>query len=496
MSSPDETPDAAETERLGESARAVLEALEQFNRFEGQDPAARNRPAWLAALDEPLPQRGDGLDEVVRLLTDVVIPNGLRNGAPGFTGWVTTAPTTVGVVTALAASVAGSQRHWTTTFNHLEMVALRWLAELLGLPGDVQGTFTSGGASANLVGLGAARQWAFEQTGHDAAELGISACPPGRIYASEAVHHVVTKAAGVLGLGRRGVRLLPTDDEERIDVTALASALAEGERDGIVPIAIVANGGSVNAGSVDPIAALADLAEQYGSWLHVDGAYGGFGLLDPRTAPLFEGLERAGSFAVDPHKWLAAPLGCGAAFVRDRDLLFRTFTLEPADYLEGSEIVASDVANPFDAFGEPHFHFGIDQSATSRGARVWAILKEIGADGMRERVVRHNDFARRVAELVLADDRLELFAPPTLSICCFRYRAPELGEADLNALNASIVARLHAETPHVPSTTRLRDATWIRPCYINPRTTRTEVDGLVDAVRQFGDQAAGTSQPL
>lgn len=484
-------PDAAETGRLREAVETLATALERFNRFEGQDPAARDLREWRAALDEPLPEQGAGLDDVVRLLAEVVVPNGLRNGAPGFAGWVTTSPTTSGVAAHLAGSVAGSQRHWLTAFNHLESVALRWLADLLGLPENFQGTFTSGGATANLVGLGAARQWAYEQRGVDVAEVGVATGPPGRIYASEAVHHVVTKAAGILGLGRRGVRLLPTDEAERIDLDALTDALQQGDDEGVVPIAVVANGGSVNAGSVDPIGELAELAEAHDAWLHVDGAYGGFARLDPRTRQLFDGLERAGSFAVDPHKWLGAPLGCGAAYVRDRDLLFRTFTLEPADYLEGSEISAGEVASPFDAFGEPHFHFGVDQSAPSRGVRVWAILKEIGAAGMRERVVRHNSFARRLAERVEADDRLELFAPPTLSICCFRYRAPGLDPVALDDLNGRIVARLHAETQHVPSSTRLGGVTWIRPCYINPRTTVAEVDDLAEAVRRIGDGSVG-----
>jgi aromatic-L-amino-acid decarboxylase len=190
---------------------------------------------------------------------------------------------------------------------------------------------------------------------------------------------------------------------------------------------------------------------------------------------------------VDPHKWLAAPLGCGAVYVRDKALLARAFTQEPAAYM-GEEGQALEIQSPFDDLGEPpYYHFSVEHSAPSRGVRVWAILKEIGAEGMRERVIRHNDFARHVAARVEADDRLELLAAPILSICCFRYRAPELKDEQLDDFNAEIVHRLYAGGAYVPSTTRVAGRLAIRPCYINPRTSLAQVDGLVDQVREIGD---------
>ncbi len=477
--------DAADTERLREGLLSIIPALEAFTRFEGQDPAARRRALWRAALDRPLPQRGEGLEAVLHTLRDVVIPNGLRNGAPGFAGWVTTSPTTSSAVAGLAAAVAGSQRWWIQSFNFLETVSLGWLRELLGLPDDLQGTYTTGGSTANIIALGAARQHAFERLGIDPAREGL---PAGRwrVYASTEVHHVVTRAAAILGLGRANVRAVPTDDELRIDVAALRQALDEDAREGIHPIAIVATAGTVNTGAIDPIAELLTIARDRGIWLHVDGAYGALGVLDPRVAPLFDGMAEADSIAVDPHKWLAAPLGTGAVFARDRARLGRAFTLEPAEYLEGTS-AAGEPESPFDDFGDLYHDFNLDQSAPSRGAAVWAVLLEIGAEGMRERVRRHLDFARHLAERVRADPRLEVVSEPVLSICCFRYRGKASDPKALDALNARIAQRLRAETPFVPSTTIVRGRYAIRPCFINPRTTLAEVDGLVDAVRRIGD---------
>ena len=479
--------DQSETSRLGEAIERLLPALEQFNRFEGMDQAAHERESWLAALERELPEQGCGLDLVLRELAEVAIPHGLRNGAPGFNGWVTTAPTTAGTAAALAATVAGSQRWWVQPFNFLEALGLRWLATLLGLPADWQGTFTAGGSSANLVALGAARQRAFERLGRDPSLDGV----PGsaaRIYASTEVHHVVNRAAAVLGLGRRAVRPIAVDTEGRIELRELQMALTADRSAGIVPIALVATAGTVNTGAVDPIGPMADLSSEFGSWLHVDGAYGLFGRLDERVASLYDGLERADSAVVDPHKWLATPVGIGAAFVRDRGVLGRAFTLEPAEYLEGAVESKAGINSPFDDFGELFHDFNLDQSAPSRGAVVWAVLREIGAAGMRERVRRHRNFASRLAEIVTADERLELLAPPTLSICCFRYRPRELDEEAVDRLNAEIARRLRAETPFVPSTTRVAGRLAIRPCYINPRTTLNEVEGLARAVRDIGDQ--------
>ena len=478
--------DASETDRLSEAIGRILPALEDFNHFQGQDLAGRQRSTWMAALNQPLPERGVGLDQVLRKLTETIIPNGLRIGSPGFCGWVTTAPTTAGTAATLAAIVAGSQRYFIQPFSYLETVALRWLAELLSLPSDLQGTFTSGGSVANLVGLGAARQRAFERRGHDPARDGLPPDSRWRVYTSSEVHHVVTRAAAVLGLGRRAVANIAVDAAQRIDLDHLCEALGADRAKGILPVAIVASAGTVNTGAIDPIEQMAEIASRYDTWLHIDGAYGLFGVLDPRVAPLFRGLERADSVAVDPHKWLAAPIGCGAVFVRDRALLARAFTTEPAEYLEGTA-GTREMQSSFDDLGEPHHHFGVEHSAPSRGVRVWAILKEIGAEGIRERVIRHNDFARHLASRVDEDDRLELLTAPTLSICCFRYRPPQLEETKLDDLNTEIARRLRVDGAYVPSTTRVAGKIAIRPCYINPRTSLAEVDGLADRVREIGD---------
>jgi aromatic-L-amino-acid/L-tryptophan decarboxylase len=478
--------DVAESGRLAEAIERLLPQLDEFVRFDDPARGGREREQWATKVETPVPREGVGLDAVLDELASL-IPFGLANGAPGFSGFITTGPTTAGVAASLAGTVAGSQRWWVQPFNLLETVALRWLAELLGLPAGVQGVFTSGGSVANLLALGAARQHAFERIGVDPARDGLPAGTRWRVYASSEVHHAVTRSCGVLGLGRESVASLPVDAEQRIDVAALEAALQDDAAAGVLPVAIVATAGTVNTGAVDPIGQLVDVAESTGIWLHVDGAYGLFGVLDPEVAGLYDGLERADSWVVDPHKWLATPVGCGAVFVRDRELLGRAFTMEEADYLEGAvggpEL---ELASTFDHFGDSFHNFHVEQSAPSRGVLVWAVLREIGADGVGARVIRDNGFARRLAGIVEEHPELELLRRPTLSICCFRYRPPGLDESDLDELNKAILRRLRAEGRLFPSSTRVAGAYAIRPCYINPRTTVAEVDGLAEAVVAIG----------
>lgn len=485
------TADASVTTGLSEAIESVLPALEEFMRFKDEDRAASEYAQWSSSLNEALPEQGRGAGPTLQVLRDVVIPCGLRTGAPGFAGWITTMPTVVPVVAAFSASIAGAQRWWAQPFNFLEHLALEWLKKLLGLPTSYQGTFNSGGSAANLIALAAARQWSCEQRGLDPSQDGLEALVKPRLYASNQIHHVVNRAAAVLGLGRRSVIQLPTDKELRLDVGALRDRLHKDKADGCTPIAVIASAGTVNTGAIDPLGEVLHICREEGIWLHIDGAYGGFGILDPKVAPLFRGLAEADSLAVDPHKWLAVPLGCGATFVRDRALLGRALTLEPAEYLEGAARQEETVSSQFDGLGYPFHDFNLEQSARSRGVTVWAALHEMGAEGMRARVTRHNSYARELARLVQSSPVLELLAPVTLSICCFRYVPTQLQGSSsntetLNNLNREILRRLHHEHHHIPSSTEIDGQFAIRPCYINPRTSPSDVAGLAAAVERIG----------
>jgi aromatic-L-amino-acid decarboxylase len=294
----------------------------------------------------------------------------------------------------------------------------------------------------------------------------------------------------VLGLGRDAVREVPADAASRLDVRALEAVLREDAGKGIVPVAVVAIAGSTDTGGIDPIAEIVDVARRYDAWVHVDGAYGLIANASPAVAPRFAGLADADSWIVDPHKWLATGVGVGAVYVRDEEVLTRAFAEGEAAYLEGS-------FSPEDVHAESQFDLiagrwadqSLELSAPPRGVLVWAVLHEIGRAGVARRVERHVGYARQIAERAREHPRLELLLEPELSIVCFRY-APAPG-TDVNALNRRILERLRRETRFVPTSTTVNGAVAIRPCFINPRTTQVEVDGLVENVLRFGDEFAG-----
>jgi aromatic-L-amino-acid/L-tryptophan decarboxylase len=253
-----------------------------------------------------------------------------------------------------------------------------------------------------------------------------------------------------------------------------------------VPMAVVGTAGTTNTGSIDDLRGLGEIARRSGAWFHVDGAYGLPGILDDRVAARYDGLELADSAIVDPHKWLGAPIGIGATFVRDRSLLHRAFTQEPAAYLETTGADDGPAESSLDSMGVPYADFGVELSAQARGVVVWSILRELGRAGVAARVRADDDHARRVAELAREHPRLELMLEPVLSVCCFRYRPT--GESDVEAVNAEILRRLHGTTAFIPSSTRVRGRFALRPCFINPRTTPDLVDAFVAAVVAIGDE--------
>lgn len=477
----------AETGRLEILLSEIGAGLDRFLRFEHPD-ALNSKGSWRASLDIPLPHKGVGIDQVTRELVDQIIPNGSPVPKPGFSGFITTGAASASTLASAAASIASPQRYMITAFNFLEELSLQWLAKMFGIDG-MKGVYSSGGSVANLIGLGGARQHAFEKIGRDPAADGINQAVS--VYASEECHHTIQRSAGVLGIGRRSIRLIACDERGRMRADQLKRAIREDIAKGILPMAIVANAGTTNTGAIDPLQSIGEIAGEHSIWFHVDGAYGLPGVLDEEISHLYQGLESADSVIVDPHKWLGASVGIAATFVRDRQVLYRAFTQEPSDYLEGAvehgNAAVAAFEHSLDDFGIPYFDYGVELSAPCRGVVVWALIREIGVDGIRRRVKRHNQMARHLAEVANAHPKLEVLSEPTLSICCFRF-LPSHASTDVDRFNQRLFRRLVRENEYMPSTTRVRGKLAIRPCYIGARANPSQVDAMLSAVLRIGEE--------
>jgi glutamate/tyrosine decarboxylase-like PLP-dependent enzyme len=278
----------------------------------------------------------------------------------------------------------------------------------------------------------------------------------------------------MLGHGKDNVAVFRRDAIGRVDLDALAGHLT-----GIGPAVIIANAGEVNAGDFDPIADLAELAERHGAWLHVDGAFGLFAALSPRTAHLTAGIERADSIAADGHKWLNVPYESGFALIREPERLGKAFGMPGAAYLPGPQ-------DPGGGYGL----YGPESSRRSRALPIWATLAAYGRDGHRAMVERHLDLAQRLARLVKAAPDLELLADTQLCVVCFRAAPPGVDKEDLDGLNRRLGAALLADGRVFAGTTEYGGVVALRPAIVNWRTTGTDIDAFVDVVRELAARLA------
>jgi glutamate/tyrosine decarboxylase-like PLP-dependent enzyme len=440
-------------------------------------------PAAPPGIDEaaasfaigPLPSEGAGALAAVGELVERGLPGATRSAGGRFFHFVTGGGTPAALAADwLASAIDQNSFSWVSSplGSRLERVALSWLKDLFELPAGWGGVLTTGATMANFTALAAARRWWAAQHGVDVDQRGWAGLPSLPVLTSGYVHTSAIKALTMLGVGRDSVRRFSADPTGALDLEGLERALVQlGGR----PAVLIATAGEVNAGDFDPIAALAEIADSNGAWLHVDGAFGLFARASSEARGLAAGVENAHSVISDGHKWLNVPYDCGFAFVRDASLMHGTFALTGAPYLpDGSEERPS--------FGDR----GPEASRRARALAVWATLKAYGRDGYRAMVDRHIRLARRVGAQVEAAADLELLAPVRLNVICFRYRPPGYSEAALDDLNRRLGARLLADGRVYFGTTIYGGRVAFRPAISNWRTREEDVDLIVAVTRELG----------
>jgi glutamate/tyrosine decarboxylase-like PLP-dependent enzyme len=344
------------------------------------------------------------------------------------------------------------------------------MAALFGFPATARGVFVTGTSIANFMGVVVARTQAL---GRDVRAHGLAAHADLRAYASAEAHGCIAKAMDMAGFGTDALRTVRVDAAGRMDVPDLAAQVAADRRNGLRPFLVVASAGTVNTGAIDPLATLADFTRAQGMWLHVDGAYGALGMLAPDVAPLLDGIARADSLAFDFHKWGQVPYDAGYFLARDGAHMLDAFAA-PAAYLQrASTGLAAGTAWPCD--------LGPDLSRGFRALKTWLTFQVYGADAIGRSISATCALARYLAERVAAEPSLELVAPVTLNIVCFRYVC-----ADPERVNREIVLALYDEGRVAPSATTLYGRYAIRAAIVNHRTCRADIDALVEAVLRAG----------
>lgn len=433
-------------------------------------------PGSLEAVERlggDLPQEGDGALAALAELGGLGLEAATRSSGPRFFHFVIGGATPAALAADwLASALDQNAAAWVASplGTRLEQVALDWLRQLFRLPAGFGGALVTGGTMANFTCLAAARDWAAARAGGSAAEDGLAGAPQVPVLTSGYVHASAMKSLALLGIGRANVQRLTRDARGRLDLAALRAALEA--LDG-APAIVIANAGEVNAGDFDPIEDMADLADRHDAWLHVDGAFGLFARLSPRSEALAAGAERASSVSSDGHKWLNVPHDCGFAFVREERWRRDSFA-EGADYLPPPD-------DPRQAFA----YQAPEGSRRARAFAVWATLRAYGADGYREMVERHIDLTARLAARIDEEPHFERLADAPLNIVCFRWCPAGVAEDELDSLNRRLGEALLEDGRVFAGTTLFEGRVAFRPAIVNWQTREEDVDLLVDVLKEL-----------
>ncbi len=424
----------------------------------------------LASWENPEP-----LERILRDLDEVVMPGIVHWGHPEFLGYfgsTSNGPALLGEIAAAALNVSAMTWRTSPAATEMETVVLRWIQQLVGIPSNFTGIVYDTASVATLHALTAAR----EVCGPDIRSHGLAGrrdLPTYRVYASEEAHSSVAKAAIVLGVGEANVVRIRTDHEFRLDVGALEQAMDADAKLGYRPLAVVATVGTTSCASVDPVSTIAELCEDRGAWLHVDAAYGGaIGSL-PEGRWAMDGIERADSLVINPHKWLFVPLDFSALYVRRPEILRSVFSLVP-DYLRGDAGSAGSLN---------YMDFGIQLGRRFRALKAWMAFRAFGRAGIVARIREHCRLAQLLASWIGAESGFAMAAPVTMAVVCFRCEPEGLAARETDTLNEEIVNTVNASGRAYLTHTRLGGRIAIRVGIGNILTTEEHVAGAWARVR-------------
>jgi aromatic-L-amino-acid decarboxylase len=418
------------------------------------------------SLPKVPPAQSERLEVIFEDFERLVLPGITHWNHPRFFAYFGITGSTPGILAELlcaALNVNGMLWRTSPSATEVEEGACDWLRQAIGLPTGFSGVINDTASSSTLYALAAAREALPDLEVRRRGMSGVRL----RMYMSEEAHSSVEKAGIVLGVGQENVVKIKSDAEFRMDVDALARAIASDRAQGYIPFAVVATVGTTSVTAVDPVPAIADVCEREKVWLHVDAAYGGAAAVLESHRWVLAGCERADSVVVNPHKWLFTPIDCSVLYCRREDLLKRAFSLTPA-YLTTAE--GDGVRNLMD--------YGSSLGRRFRGLKLWFVLRAFGIEGARARIAAHIEMAQQLRQWVAGATDFELLAPTHFSTVVFRHLGgDEVNERIHEAVNASGEALI--------SHTDVRGRYALRIAIGNLRTTQEDVRAVWDLIQKL-----------
>ncbi len=460
--------------------------IEELGQVTRHLSSVRSRPAWQPvpgdvkqAIAEDLPLEPQGAEGVCNDIRSNILPYLLGNTHPRFFGWVHGSGTAGGLIADLYAAAInanlGGREHSPV---YVERTVIDWCKRIFSFPETSSGLLVSGTSMANTLAVAVARN---HHCPVDVREEGLTALSKKMVgYTSTESHCSVAKAFEFLGLGRNQLRKIPVNQRFQIDLEALQIQIAEDREAGFQPFCVVGTAGTVNCAAIDDLEELASICDREGLWLHVDGAFGALAILSDEFRGDLAGIERADSLAFDFHKWLHVGYDAGCILVRNAEAHQSAFDTTE-DYLAVGRGAAA---------GAPWFcEFGPELSRGFRALKIWFTIKEHGLNRLGAKITDNCRLARFLSDLVDKHPNLENLVAVSLNIVCFRYMMPALSAAELDSLNDELILLLQESGVAVPSKTRINNQVAIRVSLTNHRTTRSDIQILVEAIDDLAPQA-------
>jgi len=436
-------------------------------------------PAALYELfDEPVPDKPLSLAEIQKIVEGKLIPYCTHVNHAGYMGLITPTPNPAGILGDLLAA-ALNQNLGVYSIGPsavtMELRVIRWLNDLIGYGDNAGGNLTSGGMMANFIGLKLARDFT---TGDMAQQEGVHG--QWAVYVSEERHVSIDKSVDCVGIGRKNLRLLPTNEKFQVDIEVLEKTLQEDKEKNIRPLCIIGLAGTTNLGAVDDLKKLHEIAVREGCWYHIDAAYGGGVLLSKQNSKLLEGVHLADSVTIDPHKWFYAPLDTGAILVKEHKRLTTSFGMQPA-YL------ADQTAQK-----QKRYQFyvnGFEQSKRFRSLKVWMSFQHYGRSKIGEWVDNNISQAKHLHKLVSMNKDFVSATEPLMSAICIRYKTNGLNNEQLTRLHHEVSSRIEKEGHFWFATTIMKDKTWFRINPVNIYTTLQTIETLFNLLQVYCKEA-------
>ena len=468
----EETLDPEDWEEMKTLAKKMAEEMVTYHQnIREHPPLVFPTQELIEQLAQPLPLQPSNPEEVYKEFKEKIFSNhGALACHPGCWSTVLGTGTTFGALADMWMSgLNGISSLNISISSHVENQVVSCIKEMLGYPTEASGVLTSGGSIANLLALIVARD---AKAGYDVKEEG---CRGDLVfYGSNELHYCIQKNLESMGVGRRNLHKISTDNNFRINIEELKNQIEKDKDDGLKPVCVVGCAGSVNTGSIDDLNALAKLCKEYELWFHVDAAFGAWAALTPNFKHLVSGMEKADSVAVDLHKWMYMPYGIGVTLVRDQEAHYRSFR-EQADYVVHDRSL-SDLT--------------LELSKPFRSLKAWMSIKEHGAERYGRLIEQNILQAKYLVMLVEASPVLELLAPVSLNVVCFRYVGDGLSEEVLGSINGEgLRLRGFSEVPSfMPGETVVNGKPCWRVCFTNHRTTRADIDTMLAWVTKTGNE--------